>query len=126
MHIDIGQFFMKQLIIKIGVSMNKDLKEIFHNPRKGILNSHTIYLKTPYDLYEIFSPKRIELLKYLISHKSEKNSITTVSKELKRKQEAISRDAKLLETRGFIEKIKEKKSTYLKTNYNSLQIILEN
>lgn len=117
---------MKQLIIKIGASMDKDLKELFRDPRKGTPNSHTVYLKTPYDLYKILSPKRIELLKYLISHKSEKNSISAVSKELKRKQEAISRDAKVLERHMFVEKIRKKKSTYLKTNYKSLQIMLEN
>ena len=117
---------MKQLIVKIGGSMEKDLEEIFNDPKKGIPNSHTIYLKTPYDLYEILSPKRIELLKYIIGHKAQNSSVTDISKKLKRKQEAISRDASLLQRHGFIKKIKKKKSTYFETNYGSIQITLDN
>lgn len=41
---------MKKVIIKIGFDMKDDLREIFNDPRKGVPNSHTIYLK---DLKEL-------------------------------------------------------------------------
>lgn len=117
---------MKQLIIKIGGDMKKDLKEIFEDPKKGLSNSHTIYLKNAEELYELLSPKRIELLRYVINHQGQKNTITQISKKLKRKQEAISRDATILERHSLLQKIREKQAIFLKTIYGSLQIKLAN
>ena len=56
--------------------------------------------------------------------KAEKQTISEIADELKRKQEAISRDANLLKKYNLIEKIKEKQMVYLKALYSSLDIQL--
>ncbi|MFH1390778.1 MAG: hypothetical protein ABIH20_00520 [Candidatus Diapherotrites archaeon] len=116
---------MKQLIIKIGVKMDDDLRKIYNDPKKGTPGSHTLYLKSAHELYELLSPKRIELLSFVINQ-STKKTIGEISKKLKRKQEAISRDATILSKHELIQKSKEKQKTYLKPKYNSLQIQLAN
>ncbi len=115
---------MKKLVIKIGGNMMGDIRELFQNPQKfrGEPSTHTHYIKSPEELYEIFSPKRIELLAYLLAEKGE--SVTKVSRALKRKQEAISRDANILVRHGMIEKTKEGHTTILKAKYGTLEISL--
>ena len=81
---------MEQLIIKIGGNMKSDIKKVFDNPKAARKNSHTLYLKNSQDLYEILSPKRLELLRYIINHQTRKKTIGELAEELKRKQEAIS------------------------------------
>jgi predicted transcriptional regulator len=115
---------MKQLVIKIGGDMKGDIKQVFDNPKTAQKNSHTLYLKNSEDLYEILSPKRLELLRYIINHQIDKKTISELAEELERKQEAISRDANLLVKYNLIEKIREKQMVYLKAIYNSLQIRL--
>ncbi|MDD5147924.1 MAG: helix-turn-helix domain-containing protein [Candidatus ainarchaeum sp.] len=115
---------MDNLIIKIGADKRKELKEVFDNPQKAKKNTHTLFLDSTEDLYKILSPKRFELLRYLIKHQAEKQTISEIADELKRKQEAISRDANLLKKYDLIEKIKEKQMIYLKALYTSLDIQL--
>jgi len=116
---------MEKLIIKIGKSMSKDLKEIYMHPEKGKPGTHTLYLKSAEELYELLSPKRIELLSFVINESREK-TISEISKNLKRKQEAVSRDANVLTKHGLIQKIRQKQAIKLKANYDSLQISLTN
>src|SRR3989344_4560119 len=106
------------------IMKRKELKAVFDNPQKAKKNTHTLFLDTNKDLYEILSPKRFELLRYLIKHQAEKQTISEIADELKRKQEAISRDANLLKKYNLIEKIKEKQMVYLKALYSSLDIQL--
>jgi len=115
---------MEQLIIKIGGDMKKDIKEVFEHPEKAAPNTHTLYLKDAKELYEILSPKRLELLRYIIAHQSERKTLGELAKELKRKQEAISRDANLLAKHSLIKKTKEKQMVHLKALYKSLDIRL--
>ena len=115
---------MDNLVIKIGADKRKELRAVFDNPQKAKKNTHTLFLDTNKDLYEILSPKRFELLRYLIKHQAEKQTISEIADELKRKQEAISRDANLLKKYNLIEKIKEKQMVYLKALYSSLDIQL--
>ncbi len=112
------------MIIKIGGDIKKDLREIWEDPRKAEPNTHTLYLKTAADLYEILSPKRLELLMHIIKHQSQKKTISELAKELKRKQEAISRDASFLAMHQMIKKIKKSRTVYLKALYKSLDIRL--
>lgn len=116
---------MNNLIIKIGADMKKDLKKVFDNPAKAKKNTHTLFLNNTEELYEILSPKRFELLQYLIKHQTEKQSISEIAESLKRKQEAISRDANLLTKYALIQKTKQKQAVYLKTKYNTLEIKLD-
>ena len=115
---------MNRLVIKISGSMEKELKEVFNNPCKANAGTHTLYLKSGEDLHELLSPKRIELLRYLIEHQREKKTVSEIASELKRKQEAISRDANVLARYSLIRKIKEKQMVYLKALYSSLDIRL--
>ena len=115
---------MQKLIINIGGDMLKEVKEVFEDPSKGKPNTHTIYLKTSQDLYEMLSPKRLELLRYIIEHQNEKKSISELASELKRKQEAVSRDSNVLMKYNLIQKVREKRTVYLKALYGSLVINL--
>jgi predicted transcriptional regulator len=111
---------MDNLIIKVGADKKAELKAVFDNPKLAQTNTHTLFLDTVEDLYEILSPKRFELLRYLINHHSE------IADELKRKQEAISRDAALLYRHSLINKSKDKKRVYLEAIYRSLNIQIAN
>lgn len=113
---------MKKLIIKIGGSMEKDLKEVFKNPSKGRPGTHTLYLKNTGELQEFLSPKRLDLLMQVIKEQSKKMTIGELAEKLKRKREAISRDAAVLEKYGVIEKVKERQSVYLKPLCESVQL----
>jgi len=115
---------MDNLIIKIGADKEKELKEVFEYPKKAKKNTHTLFLDNSEDLYEILSPKRLDLLRFIIKHQADKKTIGELAEELKRKQEAISRDANLLAKYNLVEKIKEKQKVYLKAIYKSLQIQL--
>ena len=117
---------MKKLIIKIGSlkNMKDELNEVFNDPSKGNVGTHTLYLKHSKELYEILSPKRLELLRYITGNPLEKNTISELAKKLKRKQEAISRDATLLYGYKMIQKEKEKQKVYIKALYKSLDLEL--
>lgn len=116
---------MKKLIIKIGDGLKRDLKLVYINPKLYAKpNTHTLYLKDSKELYKLFSPQRMELLKFIINNSSNKISINYLSKKLKRKQEAISRDTIMLEKYQLIKKIKEKQEVHIKPMYQSLLIDL--
>ncbi|MBI2598098.1 MAG: hypothetical protein HYW50_02790 [Candidatus Diapherotrites archaeon] len=116
---------MKKIIIKIGGDMTEDLREIYNDPKKAQYGTHTIYLKDTNGLLELLSPKRIELLKFVLKN-PDSQSITEISRKLKRKQEAISRDAAILESYNMIKKVKEKQKTSLRPVLDSIQIKLSN
>ena len=112
-----------KLKIKIG-DMKEGVKEVFRHPEKAEAGTHSLYLKSPRELYELLTPKRIELLRFAL--KNDKEPITAISKALKRKQEAISRDATILEKYSLITKTRDNKKTYIKSKYNTLEITLAN
>jgi len=114
---------LKALVIKIG-RMDRELEEVYRDPKKAVPGAHTLYLRDGAELNEILSPKRIELIKYLIEHSSEKKSISELAKELRRKQEAVSRDASILEKYSLVSKKKERRAVHLKALYGSLKIEL--
>ena len=112
-----------KLKIKIG-DMKEGVKEVFRHPEKIEAGTHSLYLKSPHELYELLTPKRIELLRFALQNNKE--PITAISKALKRKQEAISRDAAILEKYSLITKTRDNKKTYIKSKYNTLEITLAN
>ena len=65
---------MMRLIIKIGGGFEKDLRRVFYKPVNAELGAHTLYLKNCSELYEILSPKRLELLLHIIKHQAEKKT----------------------------------------------------
>lgn len=117
---------MRKLIIKIGGNMMEDLENAYKNPKLRNPGTHTLYLKNSQELYELLSPQRLELLRYVTCHPHEKNSIGHLAKKLERKQEAISRDAAFLEKHQMLKKIKEEQRVYLKALYGSLDLKIAN
>lgn len=116
---------MKTLIIKIGGNLKRDLKEVLLDPKnKANINTHTIYLKNSKELYKILSPERLELLRYITDNNQAELTVSELAGKLKRKQEAISRDAILLEKYNIIEKVKNKQKVYIKAIYSALDIKL--
>jgi predicted transcriptional regulator len=113
----------KILIVKIGGSILKDINELKQNS-KQVPNSVTTYLDSLEELPKLFTKKRLKLLNYLMKDFDQNKTITQISKDLNRKQEALSRDLIALEKKGFIIKTKEKQKVFPKTNFEELRIIL--
>lgn len=112
-----------KLIIKIGGNMIEDMRAVWNDPSKAQPGAHTIYVKSAEQFYELLSPKRLELLKHLV-RSGGKESVSEVASKLGRKQEAVSRDAALLEGFNMIEKTKHKKQVYLKAPHSQLLVDL--
>lgn len=115
---------MKTVIIKVGGSMLEDMQKVFENPKLAKPGTHTIYVKTWADVYELLSPKRLEILAQLLNYKNGAESVSKLASRLKRKQEAVSRDAGILEKYSLVEKVKQKQAVCLKAKYQALQIQL--
>jgi predicted transcriptional regulator len=113
----------KILIVKIRGSILKDINELKQNS-KQVPNSVTTYLDSLEELPKLFTKKRLKLLNYLMKDFDQNKTITQISKDLNRKQEALSRDLIALEKKGFIIKTKEKQKVFPKTNFEELRIIL--
>jgi predicted transcriptional regulator len=114
-----------ELIIKIGGNPRDDIRKACMNPKRNAkLGTSTLYLKSTKDLYEILSPQRMELLLYLTNHQKESNTITGLAKKLKRRQEAISRDAIFLEKHSLIKKTKQKQKVFITPMYETLNLNL--
>lgn len=117
------------LQIIIGGNYDKDFKNLLTG--KVDLKKHSkniIYLNSFEQLNKLLSPAKLDLLKYLIDFQDEKKpeSLSKISKELKRKQEAISRDIKQLNNLGLIVLKKVKQSVYALPNYKSIEIKIVN
>jgi predicted transcriptional regulator len=114
-----------RLVIKIGGKMLDDVERVFRDPgRNARPGTHTLYLKNSAELYDFLSPKRLELLRFIINSQAERKTIGELARGLKRKQEAVSRDAALLAKHELIKKVKEKQMVYLQALYDSLEIQL--
>lgn len=114
------------LTIIIGGNFDNDFKNLLEGKKEALNSSkNSIYLESFEQLNKILSPKKLDLLNYLIETKVEKTpkSVTLVAKELNRKQEAISRDMKQLSNLGVIVLKKIKQTVYAIPKYNSIQII---
>ena len=115
---------MGKIIVKIGVDVMEDLKRIKENPRVyGNPGGHTIYLKDSKQLYALLSPKRIDLLRQIISY-GEKSTIGSITRQSMRKQEAISRDITMLESAGLVEKKRHRRNVHLKVPCKAIEIRL--
>lgn len=102
--------------------MLEDLRKVYYNPQSVKPGTHTVYLKNWSELMKLLSPKRLEMLSHIANGKWGDESVSEMSHALKRKQEAISRDAKILEKHGMVKKVKQKQMVYLKSMFDSIQI----
>jgi predicted transcriptional regulator len=116
---------LMELTIKIGGNPRDDIRAACSNPKKNARpGTNTLYLKNTKDLYELLSPQRMELLLYLTNNQKEENTVTGLAKKLKRRQEAISRDAILLEKHSLIKKTKQKQKVLITPLYDAISLIL--
>jgi len=114
------------LTILIVGDIESDYKELFSKkPLKEIVQSkNTLYLESYEQLDKLLSPKRIDLLRYLIEvQKADKpKSISDIAKALNRHQEAISRDINHLKNLGFVTLKRFKQTIYAFSLYSSIDI----
>lgn len=115
---------MRELIIRIGRNPDKDLKDIFTNPKKYAKpGKHILYLKDVNELPSILSPERLRLLMQLQEAEAD---VSSLSRKLHRTQESISRDIKKLEENQLIQKTKKGKHAYIKASYPRIAIEMVN
>ncbi len=115
------------LTIIVGGNMEKDERELFENPKKAMKQpQNVLYLDTYAQLIKFLSPKRLDLLYYLIQNKrlSQHKPVGQIAKELKRKQEAISRDLHYLSGLKLIDLKKSKQLVLAQTNLEGIEIQL--
>ncbi|MBN2126909.1 MAG: ArsR family transcriptional regulator [Candidatus Diapherotrites archaeon] len=111
---------MNKLIIYIGREMEKDEKALIKGKN---LNQpkNALYLNSFEELNKLLSPKRIDLLKYLIESGSDK-TVNELASDLNRKQEAISRDLHYLKNLDLINLRKSKQSVLVSAEFDSIKI----
>jgi predicted transcriptional regulator len=104
----------EKIIFKIGKGIKKDIRKVFKNPSLLKSNTHAIYFKNWADLLDALSPKKMHLLQKLLNYTNKKKplNIQSLSKKTNRKQEAVSRDIRILEQNGLIIKNKKGKNVF--------------
>ena len=114
------------LTIIIGGDMDKDDEELLTNPEKAIKTRprNALYLDTFEQLYDLLSPKKLDLLRRLINYKyvDEEKNVGEIAKDLDRQQEAISRDLHYLKSLKLIELKKTKQSVIVNTHLKAIKI----
>ncbi len=113
---------MNKLIIKVGGNIKADLREAWEHPSKELLGTHTVYVKDTNGVRKLLSPERIHLLKQSLEYSSSP-CVSDLVKKTGSKQEAISRDASVLEMYGAIKKVKKGRNVYLEPKIKSIEII---
>lgn len=116
-------FFMK-LIVVVGKDGFDELREISKNPFKSkeYAGAHTTFIKDVGQLVQVLAPKRLELMAEIVEKYRTEGSIGELAESLHRKQEAISRDAIVLQKHGLIQKVKNKRQVCLKPKFDSIEI----
>ena len=109
--------FMGPLYVRFVSKMDDDIKDVF-NPNIKIYSKKVLYVKDVAQLSSILSSKRLALLLDWVAQ----DNVSNTAKKLGRKQEAISRDAKLLEEKGLITRTKKGRETFLKTKVKKIII----
>jgi predicted transcriptional regulator len=112
---------MKQLIIKVGGDINKDLREAWCNPKILPIGTRTIYVRNVSEAKELLSHERLALLKECLEY-SPSACVSDLVEKTGRKQEAISRDLSILESHGAIEKKKKGTKTFIEPKIDSIEI----
>ena len=116
---------MQTLTIVIGGDMDKDEPELLNNPEKGMLQPRNIlYLDSFEDLHEFLSPKKLDLLYYLMKDHSdcEEKCVGAIAKNLKRQQEAISRDLHSLKKLNLVNLKKVSQTVLANATFGSINI----
>lgn len=117
------KYAKEPLTIIIGGDDDKDTEDIFAG-KGDLIPKNILYLDTFEDLDDLLSPKRMELLHYLMKNQDGElpKSISIIAKDTKRFQEAISKDIKHLVKLGLVKVTKEKQSVYAYPNFKEIII----
>lgn len=117
------------LTIIIGGDVDKDYEELLSaKSLKEIKQPKNIlYLESYEQLDRLLSPKKIDLLLYLIKTQNSDNpeSISGIAKKLNRHQEAISRDVRYLHKLGLVSLTQMKQTVYAFSKYSKISIQLK-
>ncbi len=114
----------KKIIFKIGGNAMSDIRAVFQNPKLVQGGTHTIYLKSIDDIPKMLTREKLRLLTQLSEEEFECTDVKTLTKNLHRKQEAVSRDLNSLELSGLITKVKKGKNVYPKLTAKEIVIQL--
>jgi len=115
-----------KLTIIVGGDFDKGLDELLSDKYDPSYPLNTLYLKSFEQLHELLSPKKMDLLKWLIEYKPKPcESVSGLAKKLNRKQEAISRDLKQLRKLGLITEKKDKQSVLVSVPFKKLVIEIQ-
>jgi len=116
----------KSLTIIVGGNAESDFGELFSGKHLSEIKQprNALYLDSFEQLNKIVSPKRMDLLRYLMDADSENNpkSVSQIAIELGRHQEAISRDIATLRKLGLVMLKKIKQTVYVIPQYNCINI----
>lgn len=113
---------MKKLTVRLSKYMEQDIKDLFDKDKVMSMPEKVLYVKDAEQLSRILTTKRIELLFQLDKPKN----IKEITKQTKRKQEAISRDVSSLENNRLVKKIKKGREIFVKKNVDKIEIDLSN
>jgi predicted transcriptional regulator len=111
---------MSKLIIRVGANPMKDMKDFWQNPSSKKGNYYS-YINNLSELQSLLSSERLNLVNEVLN---KSQNISELVKKTGRKQEAISRDASILESAGLITKCKKGRKTFLKTRVKKIEIDL--
>ncbi len=114
----------KELTIYIGGDMDKDERELLETPKGLDQPTNILYLDSYEQLDHLLSPKKLDLLRYLIQEnkKGGEKSVGEIASELNRQQEAISRDLHYLKNLKLVDLRKVSQTVYPHTEFQSINI----
>ncbi len=119
--------YMKKLTVVIGGDIDSDLNEILYSGKsiKELNQSkNSLYLENYEQFYKLLSPKKLDILLFLMKSKTKK-SVSEIAEKTKRLQEAVSRDLSKMKDLGIIEIKKEKNFAYISPNFKTIEIKLQ-
>ncbi|MDD3083498.1 MAG: hypothetical protein PHP82_00560 [Candidatus ainarchaeum sp.] len=111
---------MGKLIIRHESRSDQDIRDLFNSNIDTPNSQRILYVKDAKQLSSILSSERMSMLFDL----NESKNVSELTKKTGRKQEAISRDASILEAAGLITKTKKGRQTFLKTRVKKIEIDL--
>lgn len=114
-----------EITIIIGGNADADLERLFSDDCDLSKEpQNVLYLKSFEQLHTLLSPKRLDLLRWLIEYKPKAGcqTVSGLAAGLKRKQEAISRDLKQLRKLGLIKEKKDKQSVLVSVPFKKMVI----
>ena len=114
------------LKIEIGKDVGDDYKELFSEKhfREIKQSKNTLYLKSYEQLNKLISPKRMDLLLFLMGYQEKEKplSVSQIADSLKRHQEAVSRDLVYLKGLELVRIRQERQMSYAFPVYSEIDI----